>query len=215
MWQVWGWYENFALNTNYPQLFKCSHFFHRFYRDCLFWVFQVMLQITILFRTSYSLCHSLLMLFPGWDNQLELSYTIMHANVDLPEEFDMFNLIKNLVVLFLVWRNWKQNTNNNQNQEKKKVKTKEKPRLQYDYSPEVWRIGSWMFLKTHSHCFRVHVIFLKITMHFTVFFFVKKDNWKKKNPWIYARVTLKETASQVLSKTLYFWNIWLNRFFII
>lgn len=60
------------------------------------------------------------MLFPGWDNQLELSYTIVHANVDLPEEFDMFNLIKNLVVLFLVWRNWKQNTNNNQNQEEKK-----------------------------------------------------------------------------------------------
>lgn len=120
MWQVWGWYENFALHTNYPQLFKCSHFLHRFYRDCLFWVFQVMLQIVILFRTSYSLCHSLLMLFPGWDNQLELSYTIVHANVDLPEEFDMFNLIKNLVVLFLVWRNWKQNTNNNQNQEEKK-----------------------------------------------------------------------------------------------
>lgn len=40
------------------------------------------------------------MVFPGWGNQLELSHTIEHTNVDLPEGFDMFNLINNLVILF-------------------------------------------------------------------------------------------------------------------
>ena len=59
-----------------------------------------MLQITILFRTSYSLGHSLLMVFSGWDNRLELSHTIVHTNVELPKEFDMFNLINNPVIPF-------------------------------------------------------------------------------------------------------------------
>lgn len=59
-----------------------------------------MLQITILFKTSYSLGHSLLKVFSGWDNQLELSYKIVHTNVNLPKEFDMFNLINNLVIPF-------------------------------------------------------------------------------------------------------------------
>lgn len=58
------------------------------------------------------------MLFPGWDNQVEKSYTI-HVSVDLHEEYDVCNLVKNPVIVFPLWRNLKQNTNNQQNQKKK------------------------------------------------------------------------------------------------
>lgn len=73
-----------------------------------------------------------------------------------------------------------------------------------------------MFLRPHSHCFSICGVFLKIAIHFTAFSLVggKKKTIEKNHEYIQQWLCIKETASQVFSKTLYFWNIWLNRPFI-